>query len=70
MDTDYMASRFDHLVLGNVKRGVVIYSCPVCGAKTRAEGAGMEPACTGPTWRDDHPMTPMVRVGIDRERLR
>ncbi len=70
MDIDYMASRFDHLVLKPVKRGVILFVCPVCNHSVRADGDGLEPACTGPTWRDEHPLTPMRKTGVDMERLR
>ena len=69
-DLDYMASRFDHLVLGPVKRGVVVYVCPTCNHSVRTDGDGLEPACTGPNWRDEHPMTPMRKTQVDMERTR
>lgn len=70
-EVDYMASRFDHLVLGPVKRGVVEFLCPVCKNRVRTDGDGMEPACTGPhPSLDEHPLTPMRKVGIDMERTR
>ncbi len=69
-DLDYMASRFDHLVLKPVKRGVMEFQCPICNSRVRNDGDGMEPACTGPSWRDEHPLTPMRKVGIDMERTR
>ena len=70
MDLSPTASRFDHLVLGPVKRGVVVYVCPTCNHQVRTDGEGMGPACTGPTWRDEHPLTPMRKVGKDMERTR
>jgi hypothetical protein len=69
-DLDYMASRFDHLVLRTVKRGVVVYVCPTCNHSVRTDGDGLEPACTGPSWRDEHPLTPMRKMGVDMERTR
>ncbi len=69
LDLDAMASRFDHLVLRPVKRGVIEYVCPVCNHRMRADGDGMEPACTGPSWTDDHPLTPMRKVAVDMERI-
>lgn len=70
-DIDYTASRFDHLVLGTLKRGVVLYRCPVCGSKVRNDADAMEPACTGPhPSLDEHPLAPMVKVGVDMERTR
>lgn len=54
--------RFDHLVLNPQKVGVVVFRCPVCGSTARTDGAGLEPVCTGPGWRDEHPHEPMVRI--------
>ncbi len=52
---------FDHLVL-DPRKTVVVYRCPVCKATTRTDTAGLEPVCTGPSWRDEHPHEPMVKV--------
>lgn len=35
------------------------FRCPVCG-NTVTNDQRMEPACTGPSWTDDHPMEVMV----------
>ncbi len=56
-----LAIKFDHLVLRPQKKGVVVFTCPICGNHARTDQAGLEPACTGPTWRDEHPMEPMVK---------
>ncbi len=69
MDLDAMASRFDHLALRPVKRGVIVYVCPTCNNRVRNDADAMEPACTGPTWRDDHPLTSMRKVDTDLERI-
>jgi len=34
------------------------YVCPVCGNRVTNDQR-MEPACTGASWRDEHPITPM-----------
>ena len=44
------------------KVGVPVFRCPVCGNTARNDATGLEPACTGPRWTDDHPLTVMVRV--------
>ena len=70
-DSEAIALRFDRLVLDPVKRGVVVFVCPVCKNRTRTDGNGMEPACTGPhPSLDEHPLTPMRKVAVDMERLR
>jgi len=38
-----------------------VYRCPLCGRQERNDQR-MEPVCTGPSWRDDHPMEIMVLV--------
>lgn len=50
------------LTLQPVKSGVLEYECPECGNRTRSELAGLEPCCTGPTWRNEHAMAIMRLV--------
>lgn len=38
-----------------------VYRCPLCGRQERNDQR-LEPVCTGPTWRDDHPMEAMILV--------
>lgn len=54
------------LTLQPVKRGVLEYECPTCGSRSRQDIAGLEPCCTGPGVRDEHPMEIMVLVDRDR----
>lgn len=37
------------------------FVCPVCGKKVRSDQR-MEPACTGPSWTNDHPLEVMELV--------
>lgn len=50
------------------KQGVFVYRCPVCNNTARFDDK-YGPACTGPTWRDDHPMEAMELVGEDAPKL-
>jgi hypothetical protein len=52
-----------HAVLTGVAEEKVGFTfvCPVCGRRER-NNQEMSPACTGPSWTDDHPMEPMMRV--------
>ena len=56
-----------YLALGSVRMGVYEtgnryrFVCPICGRKETNDQM-MSPACTGPSWTDDHPMEPMIRV--------
>jgi hypothetical protein len=47
--------------LAPVKRGMFRFRCPTCG-KVETSDQELEPACTGPSWRDDHPLEPMMRL--------
>lgn len=47
------------LTLRVLKENVLTYQCPTCGNQERSDIAGLEPCCTGPTWRDEHPMEVM-----------
>ncbi len=38
-----------------------LFRCPICG-NTERNDQRMEPACTGPSWRNEHPLEPMVLV--------
>jgi len=38
-----------------------VFRCPLCGRQERNDQR-LEPVCTGPTWRNDHPMEPMILV--------
>lgn len=40
-----------------------VFRCPMCGNE-EVNDQRMEPACTGPSWTDDHPLEPMILVGI------
>ncbi len=53
---------FETLTLQPVQDGVLEYECVVCGNRARSDLAGLEPCCTGPTWRNDHPMEIMRLV--------
>ena len=37
------------------------FQCPIC-LKVEVNDQRMEPACTGPSWTDDHPLELMVLV--------
>lgn len=37
------------------------FVCPICGRRERNDQR-MEPACTGPSWRDEHALEPMILV--------
>ena len=37
------------------------FRCPICG-KAEVADQRMPPACTGPSWTDDHPLEPMELV--------
>lgn len=50
-----------HVGTAHLKKTVFIYRCPLCG-KTERSDSEMSPACTGPSWTDDHPLEPMVFV--------
>jgi len=39
-----------------------IFRCPVCG-KVEGNDQRLELACSGPSWRNDHELTPMIFVG-------
>jgi hypothetical protein len=43
------------------KKAVFTFVCPMCGKVVRNDQE-MPPACTGPSWTDDHPLEPMVLV--------
>lgn len=38
-----------------------VFRCPIC-KKTERSDQRMGPACTGPGWMDEHPLTPMDRI--------
>ncbi len=38
-----------------------VFRCPLCGRQEKNDQR-LEPVCTGPTWRDDHPMEAMILV--------
>ena len=38
-----------------------LFVCPICGRQERNDQR-LEPACTGPSWRDEHELEPMVLV--------
>jgi hypothetical protein len=40
-----------------------VFRCGTCG-KTEVCDQRMGPACTGPSWTDDHPIEPMTLVGV------
>lgn len=63
-----MAHRFDEIALRPQAKRIPVFRCPVCGRNERNDATGIEPACTGPSWTDDHPITPMVRVGDEEQR--
>lgn len=44
----------------NFKRAVFTFRCPICG-HTEKNDQDMPPACTGPSWLDEHPLEPMIR---------
>lgn len=43
------------------KKVIFTFVCPICGNVARNDQA-MEPACTGPSWTDDHPLEPMELI--------
>jgi hypothetical protein len=47
--------------LANYKKTVFTYRCEICGRVERLDQE-MSPACTGPSWTEDHPLEPMVLV--------
>lgn len=49
-----------------VKKDVLEYECPLCGNRTRSDIAGLEPCCTGPGIRDEHPMEVMRLLSPER----
>lgn len=49
------------------KKGVYVYRCVMCGRTERYDDK-YGPACTGPSWTDEHPMEPMALVGTDKPR--
>lgn len=38
-----------------------VFRCPLCG-RQEVNDQRLEPVCTGPAWRDEHPMEPMILV--------
>ena len=38
-----------------------VFRCPLCG-RQETNDQRLEPVCTGPDWRDTHPMEPMILV--------
>lgn len=38
-----------------------VFRCPLCG-RQESNDQRLEPVCTGPGWKDEHPMEPMVLV--------
>ncbi len=44
------------------------FRCPVCANVFRSDEPG-EPCCTGPSWQDDHEMTVMRLLKIDRQEI-
>ena len=38
-----------------------VFRCPLCGNQARNDQR-MEPMCTGPSWRDEHPPEIMIQV--------
>lgn len=57
----------DHGLLAAVRTGVAEthhgfrFRCPMCGNEA-VNDQEMAPACTGPSWTDDHAPEPMVLV--------
>ena len=43
------------------KKAVFHFRCPICG-RVETNDQDLEPLCTGPSWTDDHPHEPMIRV--------
>jgi hypothetical protein len=68
VDLERMAHRFDEIALAPQTSGVPVFRCPVCGRNERSDATAMEPACTGPSWTDDHELTVMVRIADDQPR--
>lgn len=47
--------------IASYKKAVFRFRCSLCG-NTATNDAEMSPACTGPSWRDEHPMEPMELI--------
>lgn len=45
----------------NHKKAVFAFRCEMCGRVERNDQE-MTPACTGPSWTDDHPLEPMTAI--------
>jgi len=45
----------------HLKKVVFSFRCPVCGQTARSDNE-MPPACTGPSWTDEHPLEPMEKI--------
>jgi hypothetical protein len=45
-----------------IKQDVFLHRCLLCGREERSDDK-YGPACTGPSWTDEHPMEPMAFVG-------
>lgn len=45
--------------LANYKKAVFSYFCPLCGRIERLD-QDMPPACTGPSWMNEHALEPML----------
>ena len=43
------------------RRAIFHFICPICG-NTAKNDQGMSPACTGPSWLDEHALEPMIEV--------
>jgi hypothetical protein len=57
-----LITKFDDLILIPKKFGIT-FLCPLCGNRTRNDGAGLPPVCTGPhPSLDEHLPEPMVRI--------
>jgi hypothetical protein len=49
-----------HVGTANLKKAIFTFRCELCGRVERSDQE-MPPACTGPSWTDDHPLEPMIR---------
>jgi hypothetical protein len=56
-----------HIHVGTqpLKKTVFSFRCELCGRVERSDNE-MPPACTGPSWLDEHPLEPMTLIGSTR----
>lgn len=50
-----------HVGTAHYKKAIFQFRCPICNRHERSD-TEMPPACTGPTWKDEHPLEPMEPI--------